>query len=51
MSKSTGCVSSLLAGLTSTNRLAGILGLSGYIPLSEELPTVRTRKTRHGSAC
>jgi predicted esterase len=35
-----GCVSTLFTGLTSKNRLGGIMGLSGYIALAAELPSV-----------
>lgn len=39
---SQGCAMALLVGLRHAERLAGIAGLSGYLPLARELPTERS---------
>jgi len=38
---SQGCAMTLLAGLRSPERLAGLVGMSGYLPLAEALPAER----------
>lgn len=39
---SQGCAMALLTGLRNDERLAGIAGLSGYLPLARELPAERS---------
>ncbi len=39
---SQGCAMSLMVGLRHAQRLAGIMGLSGYLPLAEQLATERS---------
>ncbi len=39
---SQGCAMSLMVGLRHAQRLAGIMGLSGYLPLAEKLPAERS---------
>ncbi len=46
MGFSQGCAMALLAGLRAPQRLAGIVGLSGYLPLAERTASERTEASR-----
>ncbi len=39
---SQGCAMSLMVGLRHAERLAGVMGLSGYLPLADKLPAERS---------
>src|SRR5690606_36512493 len=47
MGFSQGCAMSLLAGLRAPQRLAGIVGLSGYLPLAETTGAERSEANRN----
>ena len=54
---SQGCAMALISGLTYPRQLAGVVGLSGYLPLRSKFESLRTQENRktpvwlgHGTA-